>query len=57
MIPKGAKLSKNIGRDTPTSTGPKSFGKHKNLGFASNTLHHVWNIENAKHHRLNRPLN
>ncbi len=28
-------MSKNIGRDTPTASGPKSFGKSKKLGFAA----------------------
>lgn len=50
-------MSKNIGRDTPTSCGPNSFGKSKKLGFASSAIHHTWNIENCKHHRLARPLN
>ena len=38
-------MSKNIGRDTPTSCGPNSFGKSKKLGFASSAIHHVFLIQ------------
>jgi hypothetical protein len=48
----------NLGRDTPTSTGPKSFGKHKRLGFAADNMYsYSWNVEKAKHHHLHRPTN
>ena len=35
------KISKNIGRDTPTSSGPNSFGKSKTHGFVAHNYNHV----------------
>jgi hypothetical protein len=31
IIPKNAKVSKNIGRDTPRSAGPNNFGKYDKI--------------------------
>jgi uncharacterized Zn-finger protein len=46
-------MSKNIGRDTPTAVGPKSFGKSAKLGFAGTV--HNWGFD-AKQHPLHRPV-
>lgn len=52
FIPKNAKISKNIGRDTPTAVGPKSFGKSPKLGFTAGPN---WGF-NSKQHHLHRPI-
>lgn len=53
MIPKNAKMSKNIGRDTPTSVGPKSFGKSAKFGFYGGAG--GWGFTSKQHH-LHRPI-
>lgn len=35
QLPKNAKKSNNIGRDTITSQGPNSFGKNRKTGFTN----------------------
>lgn len=52
-IPKNAKISKNIGRDTPTAVGPKSFGKSPKLGFTGSP--NSWGFSSRQHH-LHRPI-
>lgn len=37
-------LSRNIGANTPQAIGPKIYRR-------------TWNVENAKHQRLSRPIN
>ncbi|KRW98706.1 hypothetical protein PPERSA_00294 [Pseudocohnilembus persalinus] len=56
QLPKNAKKSNNIGRDTITSQGPNSFGKNRKTGFTNDNSFRPWATDiELKHHKLSRP--